>query len=136
MGGTPSQPEIVPSGCDLSLPSETAFFGPLRHDFQSRWTDAKTSFVTLGRAAYRGFVSTVTFKPNIPQLSDEEVSDADLRAVIDSAAETKSPPPSWYRTMGNTPDVAKEFAGYWDMLHRGGDVEGGQKAIRTQAALA
>jgi alkylhydroperoxidase family enzyme len=64
----------------------------------------------------------VSFKPNVPQLSDGEILDADLRVVIDNAAETKSPPPSWYRTMGNNPEVAKEFARYWDMLHRGGDV--------------
>jgi alkylhydroperoxidase family enzyme len=59
-------------------------------------------------------------KPNVPQLSDAEVGDAELRGVIARAASTKSPPPSWYRTMGNNPDVAKEFAKYWDMLHRGG----------------
>ncbi len=67
-------------------------------------------------------MSTVTFKPNVPQLSDDEISDPELRAVIESAAVTESPPPSWYRTMGNNPDVAKEFARYWDMLHRGGNV--------------
>ena len=42
--------------------------------------------------------------------------------MIDRASITKSPPPSWYRTMGNNPEVAKEFARYWDMLHRGGSV--------------
>jgi alkylhydroperoxidase family enzyme len=67
-------------------------------------------------------MKTKAFKPNVPQLPDEQISDPELRAVINSAAVTKSPPPSWYRTMGNNPDVAKEFARYWDMLHRGGSV--------------
>jgi alkylhydroperoxidase family enzyme len=61
--------------------------------------------------------------PNIPQLNDDEVADDALRHVIDGAAETKSPPQSWYRTMGQNPEVAVAFAGYWDMLHRGGLVE-------------
>lgn len=61
-------------------------------------------------------------KPNIPQLLDAEIGDPEMRELIAGAAFTKSPPPSWYRTMGNNPDVAKEFAKYWDMLHRGGSV--------------
>lgn len=60
--------------------------------------------------------------PNVRQLSDEEVTDPGLREVITQAAVTKSPPPSWYRTMGHNPEVATEFAKYWDMLHRGGSV--------------
>jgi alkylhydroperoxidase family enzyme len=61
--------------------------------------------------------------PHVPQLSDEQVVDPKLLAVIDGAATTKSPPQSWYRTMGNNPEVAVAFAGYWDLLHRGGLVE-------------
>jgi len=60
---------------------------------------------------------------NVPQLTDEEVADPDLRDVIERAAVTKSPPPSWYRTMGQNAEVATEFARYWDMLHRGGLVQ-------------
>lgn len=60
---------------------------------------------------------------NVPQLTDEEVADPELRDVIERAAVTKSPPPSWYRTMGQNAEVATEFARYWDMLHRGGLVE-------------
>jgi alkylhydroperoxidase family enzyme len=62
-------------------------------------------------------------EPRVRQLSDSEIADPDLRAVIDRAGTTKSPPPSWYRTMGNNPEVAVAFAGYWDLLHRGGLVE-------------
>lgn len=60
---------------------------------------------------------------NVPQLTVDEVTDPELREVIERAAVTKSPPPSWYRTMGQNGEVAKEFARYWDMLHRGGLVE-------------
>ncbi len=67
--------------------------------------------------------TTVTHVPNVPQLADGDVTDPELRDVIERAAVTKSPPPSWYRTMGQNADVAKEFARYWDMLHRGGLVE-------------
>ena len=57
-----------------------------------------------------------------PKLSETDVDDPELRQVIERAAVTKSPPQAWYRTMGNNPEVAKAFANYWDMLHRGGSV--------------
>jgi alkylhydroperoxidase family enzyme len=60
--------------------------------------------------------------PNVPQINENDAADAQLRDVIERAKVTKSPPPAWYRTMGNNPEVAKAFAGYWDMLHRGGTV--------------
>jgi alkylhydroperoxidase family enzyme len=60
--------------------------------------------------------------PNVPQIAYEDATDQELRQVIDRAKVTKSPPPAWYRTMGHNPEVAKAFAGYWDMLHRGGTV--------------
>jgi alkylhydroperoxidase family enzyme len=59
--------------------------------------------------------------PNIPQINDG-AADPGLRDVIERAKVTKSPPPAWYRTMGNNPEVAKAFGHYWDMLHRGGTV--------------
>jgi alkylhydroperoxidase family enzyme len=66
-------------------------------------------------------MSTLTHVPNVPQITDD-VADPGLRDVIERAKVTKSPPPAWYRTMGQNPEVAKEFARYWDMLHRGGTV--------------
>jgi len=60
--------------------------------------------------------------PNVPQIRSEDVSNPELRQVIDRAAVTKSPPQSWYRTMGHNPEVATAFARYWDLLHRGGSV--------------
>ncbi len=80
-------------------------------------------------------MSVAAHVPNIRQVRDEEVADPELRRVIDGAAVTKSPPQSWYRTMGNNPEVAKEFAVYWDMLHRGGRVEHSIKELaRLQIA--
>ena len=66
-------------------------------------------------------MSPLTHTPNVPQIADDN-ADSGLRDVIESAKVTKSPPPAWYRTMGQNPEVAKEFARYWDMLHRGGTV--------------
>jgi alkylhydroperoxidase family enzyme len=66
-------------------------------------------------------MSTLTHVPNVPQITDD-AADPGLRDVIERAKVTKSPPPAWYRTMGQNPEVAKEFARYWDMLHRGGTV--------------
>jgi len=66
-------------------------------------------------------MSTLTHVPNVPQITDD-AADPGLRDVIERAKVTKSPPPAWYRTMGQNPEVAKAFAGYWDMLHRGGTV--------------
>jgi alkylhydroperoxidase family enzyme len=63
-----------------------------------------------------------THEPNVPQIANDDAVDPGLRQVIDRAKVTKSPPPAWYRTMGQNPEVAKAFAGYWDMLHRGGTV--------------
>jgi len=66
-------------------------------------------------------MSTMTHVPNVPQITDD-AADPGLHDVIERAKVTKSPPPAWYRTMGQNPEVAKEFARYWDMLHRGGTV--------------
>jgi len=66
-------------------------------------------------------MSTATHFPEVPQIK-EETAEPGLREVIERAKVTKSPPPQWYRTMGQNPEVAKAFAGYWDMLHRGGTV--------------
>jgi alkylhydroperoxidase family enzyme len=67
-------------------------------------------------------MSVLTHAPNISQVSDQDVHDAELREVIRKAAVTKSPPQAWYRTMGHNPEVAKAFANYWNYLHRGGSV--------------
>ena len=64
----------------------------------------------------------LTHAPNIPQVPDQDVHDAELHEVIRKAAVTKSPPQAWYRTMGHNPEVAKAFASYWNCLHRGGSV--------------
>jgi alkylhydroperoxidase family enzyme len=67
-------------------------------------------------------MSVSTQIPNVHQVSDKDVNDPKLRQVIDGAGVTKSPPQAWYRTMAHNPEVAKAFASYWDLLHRGGSV--------------
>src|SRR5215472_1841854 len=72
--------------------------------------------------------------PNVPQITNDN-ADPGLGEVIERAKVTKSPPPAWYRTMGQNPEVAQEFAKYWDMLHRGGTVPHGIKELaRIQIA--
>lgn len=68
-------------------------------------------------------MTTITHVAHVPQLDDDAVRELGLEELIDHAATTKSPPPAWYRTMGNNPDVALAFSQYWDLLHRGGRVE-------------
>jgi alkylhydroperoxidase family enzyme len=65
-------------------------------------------------------MASTTHVANVSQVDEYEVGDPELIRVIESAAVTKSPPPSWYRTMGHNPEVAVAFATYWDLLHRGG----------------
>src|SRR6266566_2103507 len=67
-------------------------------------------------------MSVSSHVPNVPQIETDDATDAGLRQVIERAKVTKSPPPQWYRTMGNNPEVAKAFRAYWDLLHRGGTV--------------
>lgn len=67
-------------------------------------------------------MSVLQHVPNVPQIKEDEYTDPGLHRVIEGAATTKSPPQAWYRTMGNNPEVAKAFAAYWDLLHRGGSV--------------
>jgi len=60
--------------------------------------------------------------PNVPQVPTERITNPKLREVVERAAETKSPPVAWYRTMAHNPEVAAAFAAYWEILHRGGTV--------------
>jgi len=64
-----------------------------------------------------------TQRSHIRQVTDTEIRDPELSAVIERASTTKAPPPSWYRAMGHNSPVAVEFARYWELLHRGGSVE-------------
>lgn len=67
-------------------------------------------------------MATGTHIASVPQIDESEAA-PELAQVIDGARVTKSPPPQWYRTMGQNPEVAIAFAEYWDLLHRGGRVE-------------
>lgn len=67
-------------------------------------------------------MSHVQTAPNVAQVDIEDVTDVGLSEILDKAAVTKSPPVSWYLTMGQNPEVAVAFAKYWEPLHRGGTV--------------
>jgi hypothetical protein len=66
-------------------------------------------------------MSTLMHVPNVPQLTDD-AADPGLGDVIERAKVTKSPPPAWYRTMGQESGSGQGVCAYWDMLHRGGTV--------------
>ena len=67
-------------------------------------------------------MSDVQTEPNVAQVDIDEVTDPALSEILDKATVTKSPPVSWYLTMGHNPEVAVAFAKYWEPLHRGGTV--------------
>ncbi len=64
----------------------------------------------------------MTETTHVDQLDRAKVNDSQLERVLEKAEETKSPPVSWYLTLGHSPEVASGFASYWETLHRGGQV--------------
>jgi alkylhydroperoxidase family enzyme len=64
----------------------------------------------------------VVDKTRVPQLDPDDVDDPALLEILDRAEHTKSPPTAWYLTIGQSPEVARSFADYWEILHRGGTV--------------
>jgi hypothetical protein len=74
-------------------------------DQSGRWESAVVSSFPLEfnfRLEFTGVGMKTNEAPRVPQLSDDEVVDPELREVIDRAATTRSPPQSWYRTMGRS----------------------------------
>jgi len=59
----------------------------------------------------------------VPRLSPEEVTDPELQAVLERAEKLSTPKPEWYLTLGHAPQMAVEYARFWDLTHRGGRVE-------------
>src|SRR5579875_1596606 len=58
----------------------------------------------------------------VPRLSPEEVTDPELQAVLERAEKLSTPKPEWYLTLGHAPQMAVEYARFWDLTHRGGRV--------------
>lgn len=52
----------------------------------------------------------------------DKVEDPQLEELLERAEKAKTPPVSWYLTMGHSPEVALAFAEYWKVAHRGGQV--------------
>ena len=59
----------------------------------------------------------------IPRLNPEDINDADLYDILDRAERLSTPKPAWYLTLGHNPEMAKAYAAFWDITHRGGRVE-------------
>jgi AhpD family alkylhydroperoxidase len=52
-----------------------------------------------------------------------EIRDVQLLEVLDAAERLSTPKPAWYQTLAHAPDMAVGYARYWDLTHRGGQVE-------------
>lgn len=59
----------------------------------------------------------------IPRLAEDAVADPELRAILERAARLSTPKPAWYLTLAHNPEIAKAYAAFWDVTHRGGRVE-------------
>lgn len=59
----------------------------------------------------------------LPQVPRDEVTDPQLEAVLERAERLSTPKPAWYLTLAHDPEMAKGYAAYWDLTHRGGRVE-------------
>ncbi len=59
----------------------------------------------------------------IPTLNRESIEDAELQAVFEYADKYSTPKAAWYLTMAHNPEIAKAYAEFWNLTHRGGIVE-------------
>lgn len=59
----------------------------------------------------------------LPPVAPEDVEDPDLLVVLDRAERLSTPGPAWYLTLAHDPEMAKGYAAFWDLTHRGGRVE-------------
>jgi AhpD family alkylhydroperoxidase len=67
--------------------------------------------------------SMSTGTSRLPQLRLEDVTDPELLAVLDRAERLSTPKPAWYLTLAHNPEMAVAYARFWDLTHRGGQVE-------------
>ena len=67
--------------------------------------------------------STSSTGSRVPPLSIGQVSDPELLAVLARAELLSTPKPAWYLTLAHAPEMATGYADFWDLTHRGGEVE-------------
>lgn len=59
----------------------------------------------------------------LPPLKIGAIEDPGLINVLERAEKLSTPKPAWYLTLAHNPEMAKAYAAYWDITHRGGRVE-------------
>jgi AhpD family alkylhydroperoxidase len=59
----------------------------------------------------------------LEQVPRDAISDPALLDVLDRAERLSTPKPAWYQTLAHAPDMAVAYSRYWDLTHRGGQVE-------------
>lgn len=62
-------------------------------------------------------------EPRITPIATEQVADPGLRAVLERAERLSTPKPQWYLTLGHNPEMAVGYADFWELTHRGGQVD-------------
>ena len=65
----------------------------------------------------------MTEATRLPPVPREEVHDEALLGVLERAERLSTPKPAWYLTLAHSPEMANGYATYWDLTHRGGQVE-------------
>lgn len=65
----------------------------------------------------------------LPQVRIDEVTDERLLEVLAAAERLSTPKPAWYLTLAHAPQMANAYADYWDLTHRGGQVEHATKEL-------
>lgn len=65
----------------------------------------------------------------LPQVPESQITDPELRAVLERAERLSTPKPAWYLTLAHNPEMATGYAAYWDLTHRGGTVEHATKEL-------
>lgn len=68
-------------------------------------------------------MSITTGSSRLPQVRREDVTDPELLAVVERAEQLSTPKPAWYLTLAHDPEMAVAYARFWDLTHRGGQVE-------------
>jgi hypothetical protein len=59
----------------------------------------------------------------VPAINPELIHDFELKQIPNRAERLSTPKPAWYLTLAHNPEMAKAYAAYWDITHRGGRVE-------------
>jgi alkylhydroperoxidase family enzyme len=73
--------------------------------------------------------------PRVPPVPREDVTDTELREVLDRSDRLSTPKPAWYLALAHNPEVAKGFARFWETTYREGRVDHVVKELMRMAIV-